>query len=276
MRKLYSTVAIIFLLACNNIKAQYVSVPDGAFVTWMNTNYPGSIMYDINGPLLDTTNAAMRSVQSVSISDLYPGMDGFPVILSMQWFVSCTSFSISGQVSTGTFPPGLISLSWTAGDVVPALPLTLRHFTCINNQWLSSLPVLPATLKYLDCRNNYLTSLDVAGINLDTLICGNQHSYAPYDNILTSVAVPPSIKYLDFSDAALSSVPALPNSLRYLNCSSNNHHLNPEDIVMTMNSLPDHLPDSLRFLICGGNALTSIPDLPPFFKLFKLCGNKLC
>ncbi|MFT3911203.1 MAG: T9SS type A sorting domain-containing protein [Ferruginibacter sp.] len=266
MRKLYILIAIFFLLLTNNtvVKAQYIPVSPSQFTEWMYNNYPGSIYYDNGTGYLDTTNVAMRSATSVTLTGLT--YDGFgDVILYMQYFVSCTSLQCvynNGVIMGGTFPPNLIQLSYIgSGDVMPSLPSTLQSLTCTGNQWLSSLPPLPASLRYLRCTGNHLSSVNIAGTQVDTLICGSQFDYAPLDHILTSIVLNNSLKYLDCSNGRLSGLPALPNTLRYLNCVGQLYHTNPEDVQLILGSLPP-LPDSLRTLICGYNALTSLPDLP--------------
>jgi len=58
------------------------------------------------------------------------------------------------------------------------------------------------------------------------------------------------ITELDCSNNLLTSLPALPKTLKRLYCSCN-----------LLTSLPD-LPDSLITLYCGGNRLSKLPDLP--------------
>jgi len=92
-----------------------------------------------------------------------------------------------------------------------------------------------------------VSSLSIANLTgaqyfkgLDTLICSS--------NSLTSLpALPGSITYLDCSYNQLSSMPSLPASLIYLNCLFNQ-----------LTSLPT-LPATLRVLLCYQNHLTHLP-----------------
>lgn len=99
-----------------------------------------------------------------------------------------------------------------------------------------------------------ITSL--AGIeyftNLDTLFFRH--------NLVTSLpALPPALTFLDCSFNIISSLPVLPASLRILECNNNQ-----------LTYLPT-LPDSLKSLYCSNNLLTSLPALP--VNLFTLKGN---
>ena len=80
--------------------------------------------------------------------------------------------------------------------------------------------------------------------SLTYLNCGNNY------NITSLPALPSTLTYLDCYTNALTSLPALPNGLTQLWCENN-----------SLTSLPT-LPNSLTGLYCFNNQLTSLPVLP--------------
>ena len=79
-----------------------------------------------------------------------------------------------------------------------------------------------------------------------------------------------SLTYLNCGNNSLSSLPSLPNSLIYLDCSSETFGFSA-----TFSSLPT-LPTSLQFLYCQDNiVLTSLPTLPNSIKILWCSDNNL-
>jgi hypothetical protein len=54
-------------LSFNATKAQFVTIPDGNFVTWLNTNYPSCM----NGNQMDTTCAQIIYEDSILCSSFF-------------------------------------------------------------------------------------------------------------------------------------------------------------------------------------------------------------
>ncbi len=232
------TLIFCCLLSCCALNAQYVTIPDTVFASWLNTNGYSSCM---NGNKLDTTcsavlNATVMNCNYVPIRDLG----------GIQYFKNLTYLDCSGD--------SLYTL--------PSLPNSLDTIMCQHNN-LSSLPVLPGALQTLWCYNNQLTSLPTLPFLLKSLYCG--------DNPLNSLpTLPLALTRLDCSYAALIALPVLPTNLEYLWC--NNNRLSalpvlPADLMYLncggnqLSSLPS-LPDSLQTLMSENNQLISLPDLP--------------
>lgn len=99
--------------------------------------------------------------------------------------------------------------------------------------------------------------------SLDTLNFSN--SGAGPNNTVTNIpALPNTLTYLNFyANNNVSSLPALPNTLTYLNCGANN-----------FSSLPT-LPTSLKYFNCSFNNLTSLPALPSTLQVLYCFHNHL-
>src|SRR5262249_9437569 len=149
--------------------ANYVSIPDTNFGTWLNANGFSACLIGNNsaGWLMDTTCPAVTSTKAVFINN-----EHVYDVTGIQYFDSLTYF--------GAFACHLTSL--------PPLPHMLTTLLCDYNQ-ITSLPALPAGLKLLGCDNNHLTSLPTLPPALDELRCRN--------NRLTSLpALPASLNDL--------------------------------------------------------------------------------
>ncbi|MBL0050106.1 MAG: leucine-rich repeat domain-containing protein [Bacteroidetes bacterium] len=229
---------IVILFAAEKTQAQYVTIPDTNFVTWLNANGYSSCM---NGNMMDTTCSAVVNATSVdcsnkNISDL-TGIEYFDSLK----YLYCNNNQLSS---------------------LPTLPNSLTKLYCGKNQ-LSSLPVLPNSMTYLDCWNNQLTSLPTLPNSLTHLFClFNQLTSLPaLPNLLTDLgctknqltslpALPISLTHLNSDENQLTNLPSLPNSLTILTCNVNQ-----------LTSLPA-LPNSLTKLNCYKNQLASVPALP--------------
>ena len=117
--------------------------------------------------------------------------------------------------------------------------------TCMNGNQMDTTcnGILTATRLY--CPHSSISNLD--GIQyfkeLDTLEC--------HGNPLTTLPnLPDSLKYLACANGPLASLPPLPNGLVYLYCTMGN-----------LSSLPT-LPSTLKHLECWENGITSLPPLP--------------
>jgi len=191
-----------------NLKAQYVTIPDANFVTWLTTNYPSCM----NGNQMDTTCSGIVNATYAYINIGANSLSG------IQYFDNLTQlYSLNNNL--GTLPPLPNSLSYlqcTSNNLtsISSLPNNLLYFYCGYNQ-LTSLPALPASLSLLHCVENQLTSLPTLPSSLHVLKCtGNQLTTLP--------ALPNFMGVLECSQNQLTNLPALPDSLNYLNCDTNN------------------------------------------------------
>ncbi len=140
--------------------AQWVSIPDTNFGTWLNTNGYSACMQGNNttGWQMDTScpavvGATLIDCDNSNITDL----------TGIQYFNNLTVFACSYN-----------QLTW-----LPVLPESLDWLRCSYNQ-LTSLPSLPGSLTGLNCYSNLLTSLPALPGSLTWLSCGvNQLNSIP-------------------------------------------------------------------------------------------------
>lgn len=239
-------------------KAQFVTIPDANFVTFLQTYYPTCM----NGNQMDTTCIDITSATSIGLS-----FQNITDLTGVEYFSSLTSLDCYNNQLTS----------------LPRLPSNLQNLHCGSNQ-LTSLPTLPTSLLYLDCGNNLLNSLSSLPPNLQWLICSsNQLSSLPslptnnfiylhcdYNQLTSLPNLPASLLNLNCENNQLSSLPNLPNNLNLIYCSHNQLSVLPTlpSNINTFNcdfnqltSLPI-LPNSLQYLSCAFNSLTTLPNLP--------------
>lgn len=262
---------ILFLFGFENTQAQFVTIPDPVFVSWLNiSGYSGCM----NGNQMDTTcsaiiNATYINCSNLNITDL-TGISYFDNLTSLICkenqltflpplpatlnFLNCKINYISLLTD---LPAALTNLDCGLNQLttLPALPSSLTVLTCEFN-YLNTLPSLPNTLTIINCWSNSLTALPTLPSSLTSLICyGNQLSSLP--------ALPSSLTILNCFGNQLSSLPILPSSLTNLECNNNQ-----------LSSLPS-LPSSLTLLGCANNQLSSIPSLPPTLTVLVCSENNL-
>ena len=217
---------------------QYVTIPDTAFVSWLQTHGLDSCM---NGNQLDTTcpavlNLTLISCNMVSIKDLN-GIQYFKGLTTL----NCTNGSLA---FIPFFPPNLITIDCGGNAIhsLPTLPPNLQTLICGFNP-LNNLPTLPTTLISLQCTGDSLINLPELPNILQTLTCDyNYLNYLP--------SLPESLQSLTCGSNTLHLLPALPGGLTFLHCA-----------VDSLTSLPE-LPDSMTFFSCAGNPrLMCIPKL---------------
>ncbi len=185
-KKIYLT--IIFLLSHFYIlRAQWVTIPDPVFVTYLQTNYPACM----SGNQMDTTCSAIVNEDTISMFNL-----GISNIDAIQYFDNLQTLwvPVNSISNLPPLPAGLLSLDCTNNnlDSLPPLPSTLELLGVGTNH-ISQL-VLPTGLLYLDCSSNPIHVLPSLPPNLVALYCGND---------------------------TLSYLPELPTSLQELYCSAN-------------------------------------------------------
>ncbi len=261
---------VIFCCLFTTTRAQYVTIPDTAFVSWLQQNYPTCM----NGNQMDTTCAGIAraflvNVGSKNISNLY-GVQFFDsltyldcsrnLLSSLPPLPSKLKQLIAFENTLTTLPPipdSLATLRVNNNRLtnLPALPITLTFMECGANQ-ITSLPAMPALLKTLTCSNNQLTTLPVLPDSLNRLECS-------YNSISALPSLPSVLVNLIVSHNPLTVLPALPSTLQML-------HM--DQCYITSISA---LPPVLRTLICNDNLLTSLPTLPLSLKSFTCDYNQL-
>ena len=236
----------ILLLGIGTFKtqAQYVTIPDPVFVTWLQNNGFATCM---SGNQLDTTCPALANVLSlqcygVAIRDL----------TGAQYFKNAQELNCYNDslYSIPVLPPRLQTLTCYSNNLstLPPFPATLKAIGCWKNRF-TTLPTLPDSLTELDCQQNQITVLPALPASLTSLTC--------YSNQLTALpALPDSLQFLDCHINNISTLPTLPGSLTYLFCQNNQ-----------LTSLPA-LPDSLYQLYCDNN--TNLNCLPQIHKIVYL------
>lgn len=307
--KTWCITILLGLFAFKCAEAQYVNIPDGNFLLWLdNSSVSGCIV----GSQLDTTCQALLSdtiviCRSSEISDL----DGIQYFKSLR-YLDC---SINSLTSLPPLPDSLIMLDCSSNQLLhlPALPNSVERLYCAANQLLN-LPVLSSELRSLYCNGNQLDSLPSFPSNLDTLNCFyNSITYLPsfpatliflncQQNQITTLPNGVSLKYIDCDYNAIVTLgiydslqqlncdnnqiqrlPVLPNSLAFLSCDNNNidsiiylpNSINELSCNFNqLKSLGSRLPDSLEVLSCGNNLLTVLPALPKALTNFS-CNNNL-
>lgn len=258
-------VLVFLLLLAYNAKAQYVTIPDTAFVTFLQNNYPACM----SGNMMDTTcldivNEGLLDCEAKGISDL-EGLQYFDNLfllkagnnlitnlpdLSQQ--SSCVNLSLWNNMltslSANQLPPNLLILdvsSNTSLTTIAPLPLTLYSFKAGNCPNLT-VPFLHTGLELIDLQNSNLTSIPTLPNTVETLFLSNN----PLTNIPLG-SLPNSVKDLAIGNCNLSQLPVLPPNLDYLSCIQNN-----------ISSI-SNLPSSLTKLFASNNpSLTTVTNLP--------------
>jgi uncharacterized repeat protein (TIGR01451 family) len=310
MKKL-TLLFLVLVLKFAPAKAQWVTIPDANFVTFLNQNYPSCM----NGNQMDTTCTGIVNETIL----VFPVFGNVSNLFGVQFFdaIDTLIFSTNQVTSLPNLPNSLSYLDCYGNFLssLPVLPNTLNILNCTFNQLtslpnlpnslitlncrgnqLSSLPNLPNSLTVLDCSGNQLSSLPPLPNSLTSLDCGynNLSSLPPLSNSLTSLAcnnnslssIPPlpnSLIGLGCSDNSLISLPALPNSLTSLFCYNNSI----SNLPALPNSLTDlycynnqligipAFPNSLAYLDCSNNQLNSLPSVPNFMFTFKIANNNI-
>lgn len=258
--------------------AQFVTIPDDAFKTFLVNKYPGC--FNASGQL-DTTCTAIVMEDSLKLPTSVPTGISYAALVYFDNLLYLDA-SLSGIGAPSTIRPAY-------------LPATLKTFICnLSGQWSSSNPELlidlmpaglehveytrsyvsdlsgkvwPAGLKYLELTDNELNaSFGILPSTLDTLICRRQTVNPGVGSTLNTIsdALPASLKYFDCSENSLMSFPVFPSTLSYLNCSFQFFMMGLGGMtpVPLVTALPASLPPNLKTFKCSSNGYSSIPDLP--------------
>ncbi|MCW3126098.1 MAG: hypothetical protein JWO03_1756 [Bacteroidetes bacterium] len=238
------------LLLAQLSSAQFVTIPDSTFVTWLHGSNYASCM---NGNQMDTTCTALvtDTLFDIRYSQIHD-------ITGVQYLRNVTYLYCDEARLT----------------YIPAFPPALRELHCYFNR-LTALPPLPATLTTLDCSSNKLTSLPAFPAGLSYIDCSYNHPMA------TFTSLPPSLTHLDMhQDQMPGTMPSLPLGLTFLNVSGNSFYSLPAlpASLLTLLCLYDSLtvlpalPAGLIELQCDGNQITALPTIP--FGLQDLSANE--
>jgi uncharacterized repeat protein (TIGR01451 family) len=240
----------LFILFIQNTKAQFVTIPDANFVTWLQAAVPSAM----SGNQMDTTSLAVTTKTYIKLHNL-----NIADLTGIQYFTSLDTLECShNPITTITALPNSITYLYIFMNPLTslsALPSSLLYFN-INGAQLTTLPSLPSSIEELYCRNNQLTSLPSLPNSLTHIDC----SY----NLLTVIPpLPNSLNSIYCYYNQLASLPTLPNTITQIDCHNNN-----------LTNFPN-LPNSLVYLGCRNNQLTSIPILPNLLVNFDCSYNQL-
>ncbi len=264
------TPLVIFCCLFTTTRAQFVTIPDANFVTWLQVNYPTCM----NGNQMDTTCAAIVNATDVvcankNISDL-TGIQYFDNLLDLNCghnaittlpvlpaTLSNLTASYNRLTTLGTLPVGLQYLYVDSNllTTLPALPVGLLYLYIGDNN-VSILPPFPPQLLEFNCRENNVTTLPSFPSSLTSI-------NVEYNNIDSLPALPAGLQHLSCTGNRLNAVPALPATLTWLNCSQN-----------SLTALPA-LPAALNLLYCSANALSILPSLPAGLNYLDCSHNQL-
>lgn len=272
MKKLFTLLALTLCLT--NLKAQFVTIPDANFATWLQANVPSAM----NGNQIDTTSFVVINRKTIDLS-----FQTIFDITGIQYFKTLRKLncSFNGINDLSFLPISLDTL--ICGQGLPTtnlsgLPNNLKYLDCTFGG-IDNISQLPAALEYLDVSNNTINTIASLPNNLKHFFINDNNS--PFNqNIINTLSLPNTLKTLSCSNCNLTSLPSLPLGLTCLVCS-----INPLNTLPTLpplltilacesnnlSTLPT-LPDSLRILDCAENQITSLPNIPNKISIFY-CGN---
>ena len=208
MKKL-TLLFLVIVLKFAPAKAQWVTIPDANFVSWLTNNYPSCMA----GNQMDTTCNEIVDEDFLVIWN-----EGISDLSGIQYFDNLTILNVNfGQISNiPSLPNSLIELDISENLItsLPILPSGLSILKCYLNQ-LTNLPELPNSLIELSCWENQLTYLPNLPFNLQNLECdGNQLSYLPI--------LPNNLQSLTCSFNQIYSLPEVPQNMNHFFINNNN------------------------------------------------------
>jgi hypothetical protein len=261
---------VLFLISSISVKAQFVTIPDPNFVTYLTTMFPscmsGNQMDTTCGPITwqNTVNVAGLGITDMTGIQYFDGLlyfdcsnnslTGLPILPASVISINCSYNSISGLPA---LPPGLINLTTNNNNLstLPALPSTVTQIYASTNS-INTLPVLSPGLTLLHLQSNNLSTLPTLPNTITYLLLG-------FNNFTSLPALPTGLQQLGVSSNSLTTLPALPAPMYFLDCTNNN-----------LTSLPT-LPGGLVQLHAYGNALTNLPNLPNTLQQLSVAGNPI-
>jgi hypothetical protein len=265
------TLLIIFCCAFTASHAQWVTIPDTAFASFLRTNYAACMngnqmdticIGNLNAYSIDCKYKNIRNLSGVQYFDKLQFLDcdhnaltALPPFPSNMFQIHVSYNKLN---SLAGLPDTLTNLE-ADSNLITALPATLPVFMSalkVSNNQLTTLPTLPATLYLLECKNNQISTLPALPASLTSL---NVNS-----NRLDSLpSLPAGLQFLECFNNNLSVLPSLPNTLYIVRCGYNNL------------SRVSSLPDSLRNFSCFLNNITYLPPQLPANVVYFQCNNNL-
>ena len=262
MKKHLLLILLAFALYMDS-SAQYVTIPDVTFATWLRNNGFSTCM---NGNTLDTTCSTVLAAHGLYLGSVDINFQTIHDLTGIQYFKNLDTLEASSDYISiiPSLPAGITYLNLNSNNLstLPALPTGLTLLSC-NLNVLTALPALPNTLQTLYCQFNQISTLPALPNGLVSLMCGKNllRSLPALPGSLTGLvcnwnplytlpALPASLQGLTCEADSLTGLPALPAKLTYLECSYNQ-----------ITSLPV-LPDTMQTLHCMYNQLTALPTIP--------------
>ncbi len=183
-----------------------------------------------------------------------PTLHNLPALSAAMTYLSCDNDSLSVLPA---LPAPLMRLSCSRNllPVLPALPSPLLDLNCSNNL-LTALPTLPTALTDLNCAGNMIPSISPLPTSLINLNCSG--------NPMSSLPLLPALKGLAFATCSFHTMPPLSNTIQQLFCGHN-----------PLYSLGSALPDSLTWLECQADSLSTLPPLPVHLVTLDCSANLL-
>jgi hypothetical protein len=260
MKKFFFLLLVFFLYA--RPSSAQVMIFDEGLRTKLMTLFPQC--FDSNG-MMDTTCAVITTCRHLDLSAINMQM-GFG---DLRYFDSLRYVDVSRNA---------------INDLIIPLQLPLDTLICSQQYDLTVGGGFPyyfglhsisnlaqSHLKYLACDSNGLGTLSNLPQELTYLNCSNQrhkslNSSLPYPTLTSLPALPVGLQYLNCSFNGLTSLPVLPSGLKYLNASDNYTYFVSPMNNMTyyypgIAQLPD-LPDGLQILQVQNNPISCLPVLP--------------
>ncbi|HKR03119.1 MAG TPA: T9SS type A sorting domain-containing protein [Bacteroidia bacterium] len=274
-----SLIFFVIILIAFKSNAQYVTIPDPAFRTYLQQKVPTCF----NGALLDTTCVDLWSVDSINVSYM-----SITDLTGLQYFGFIQYLNCSHNFVTQLPPLQYVAAMVCSYNLLTSLNLAgvsqlncshnfitnitsfgtsnLHDINCSYNQ-LTSLPpvtwIWVGAWTYFNCSNNYISSipagygdvyvLDVSNNNISILPTFTSDLRALYcsHNNLTTLDVTGASSYMDHIDCSYNQISTMSTGIGTvkLNCSHNQ-----------LTSLP--LINNLYDLNCSNNQITSLAQCP--------------
>ncbi len=229
----------LLIVSLHPAKAQ-ITIPDPAFATWLQTNYPAAM----SGNVLDDQDPSILAVNNLSIPDIAASD-----FTGLEAFVNINTLSIDGNTYTD----------------LNLLPLTnLSNITIQMNFFISSLPDLPPSVTYIDvtaCSNFQSLNLLPSGLRgLYITGCPN------FDQLTFPMSFPAGLEELGLTGVdTITTLPPLPNTLLVLILSN-------APVVQSFVSFP---PALYRLILTDCGLTTILPSLPSGLTELNLINNQL-
>ena len=288
MKKSYAILFMLAFMFSMVAKAQYVTLTDTAFRSFLKGKYPGCFNATAQ---LDTTCSTILNLTTLRLADtIMPQYANVTNLHGLQYFKGLLSLYVNdlpitslsklpnnitelsvrhcnNMVSLTNFPNKATSLNISRNNSLTSLPpfppsdpfFQTGPYLLEYNSSLTSLPPLPSRLSILGCSHDNLSSLPA----LDTSYI--DFLYADHNN-LTSISKFTVTQIADISYNHITNIPQGSYADWQLHCEYNN-----------LTSLPrlDSLGTFMSELYCQNNQITAIKSLPPFLSILDCSNNPI-